>query len=280
MDRPTAKSYLAQIVSDFVELCGDRSFADDQAIIAGIGRVGSFPVSIIAQEKGANTRERIARNFGMPHPEGYRKVIRIARQAEKFNRPLICFVDTQGAHCGVESEERGQGNAIGDCLMVMSTLRIPVISIILGEGGSGGALAMTLANSIGMMENAIYSICSPEAFATILWKDASRAAEAAKVMRLTAPDALEISAIDEIIPEPPEGAQADPASAAQAVSRFLIRELERLSALSPDALMRERQQRFRDFLRTDEDGRNARGTRPIDFCPPVAEERKIPMLGA
>jgi acetyl-CoA carboxylase carboxyl transferase subunit beta len=288
MNRPTAKTYLEMIVSDFVELHGDRRFADDQAIIAGIGRIGNFPVSIIAQEKGTNTRERVARNFGMPHPEGYRKVIRMAQQAEKFNRPLICFVDTQGAHCGVESEERGQGNAIGDCLMTMSMLRVPVISVILGEGGSGGALAMALANSIGMMENAIYSICSPEAFATILWKDSTRAAEAAETMCLTAHDALKLTAIDEIIPEPLEGAQADPSGAAQGVSGFLVRELERLMALNPETLMRERQQRFRDFLRIDEGEHHAHeqgsghehSTRTIDFPLPVPEKRKAPMRGA
>jgi acetyl-CoA carboxylase carboxyl transferase subunit beta len=257
-DRPTAKSYLTEIVSDFIELRGDREFGDDAAIIAGIGRIGSVPVTIIAQEKGTNTPERIKRNFGMPHPEGYRKAIRIARQAEKFNRPVVCLVDTQGAHCGVDSEERGQGNAVGDCLMAMAALRVPVISVILGEGGSGGALALALANSIGMMENAIYSVCTPEAFANILWKDRSRAAEASEIMHLTAQDALEISAIDEVLDEPPDGAQADPTGAARAVSRFLIRELERLSTMDPELLMRERQQRFRDFLRFDrEPGRQA-----------------------
>jgi acetyl-CoA carboxylase carboxyl transferase subunit beta len=262
-----------------VELCGDRGFGDDQAIIAGVGHIGHFPVSVIAQEKGTNTYERVARNFGMPHPEGYRKAIRIARQAEKFNRPVICFVDTQGAHCGVESEERGQGNAIGDCLMAMSTLRTPVISVILGEGGSGGALALALANSIGMLENAIYSICSPEAFATILWKDSTRAADAAEVMHLTAHDALSIAAIDEVLPEPLEGAHADPSKAARAVERFLIRELERLSVMSPDALMRERQQRFRDFLRINEGEHHPRSTRPIGFPVPVPDDRKVPMIG-
>jgi acetyl-CoA carboxylase carboxyl transferase subunit beta len=251
MDRPTAKSYLTEIVSDFIELRGDREFGDDAAIVTGIGRIGSVPVTIIAQEKGTDTLDRVKRNFGMPHPEGYRKAIRIARQAEKFNRPVICLVDTQGAHCGVDSEERGQGNAVGDCLMAMATLRVPVISVILGEGGSGGALALALANSIGMMENAIYSVCTPEAFANILWKDRSRAAEASDIMHLTAQDALEISAIDEILAEPLGGAQVDPPEAARAVSRFLTRELERLSGVDPELLMRERQQRFRDFLRFD-----------------------------
>lgn len=258
MDRATAQTYLTEIVSDFVELRGDREFRDDAAIIAGIGRIGSFPVSIIAQEKGTSTPDRIERHFGMPHPEGYRKAIRIARQAEKFNRPVVCFVDTQGAHCGVDSEERGQGNAVGDCLMAMASLRVPVISVILGEGGSGGALALALANSIGMLENAIYSVCTPEAFANILWKDRSRAAEASEIMHLTARDALEISAIDEVIDEPLNGAQSDPSGAAQAVLRFLTRELERLSPMDPELLMRERQQRFRDFLRFDcEPGRQA-----------------------
>jgi acetyl-CoA carboxylase carboxyl transferase alpha subunit len=269
-DRPTARSYLSEIVSDFIELRGDREFADDAAIIAGIGRIGSVPVTIIAQEKGTNTSERVKCNFGMPHPEGYRKAIRIARQAEKFNRPVICLVDTQGAHCGVDSEERGQGNAVGDCLMAMATLRVPVISVILGEGGSGGALALALANSVGMMENAIYSVCTPEAFANILWKDPSRAAEGSEIMRLTAQDALEISAIDEVLDEPPDGAQTDPVKAAHAVSRFLTRELERLSGMDPELLMRERQQRFRDFLRFDrEPGRQAD---ILDFRSAVQEE--------
>jgi acetyl-CoA carboxylase carboxyl transferase subunit beta len=251
MDRPTAKTYLTEIVSDFVELCGDREFGDDAAIIAGIGRIGSVPVTIIAQEKGTDTLDRVRRNFGMPHPEGYRKAIRIARQAEKFNRPVVCLVDTQGAHCGVDSEERGQGNAVGDCLMAMATLRVPVISVILGEGGSGGALALALANSIGMMENAIYSVCTPEAFANILWKDRSRATEASEIMHLTAQDALELSAIDEVLDEPPGGTQTDPVEAARTVARFLARELDRLSGMDPELLMRERQQRFRDFLRVD-----------------------------
>jgi acetyl-CoA carboxylase carboxyl transferase subunit beta len=278
MDRPTAKTYLTEIVSDFVELCGDREFGDDAAITAGIGRIGSVPVTIIAQEKGTDTSDRIKRNFGMPHPEGYRKAIRIARQAEKFNRPVICLVDTQGAHCGVDSEERGQGNAVGDCLMAMATLRVPVISVILGEGGSGGALALALANSIGMMENAIYSVCTPEAFANILWKDRSRAEEASEIMHLTAHDALEISAIDEVLDEPPGGAQADPAQAAQAVSRFLTRELERLSPMDPELLMRERQQRFRDFLRFDrEPGRQAD---ILDFRSAAQEECERPALKA
>jgi acetyl-CoA carboxylase carboxyl transferase subunit beta len=268
--RPTAQSYLSRIISNFVELCGDRSFGDDQAIIAGIGRIGSMPVSIIAQEKGTNTPERVARNFGMPHPEGYRKAIRIARQAEKFGRPVICFVDTPGAHCGVDSEERGQGTAVGDCLMAMSTLRVPVISVILSEGGSGGALALALANSVGMMENAIYSVCSPEAFANILWKDSSRASEAAGIMRLTAHDALEMAAVDEIIPEPAESAHADPTAAAEAVAQFLLRELKRLAPMDPDTLVQKRQQRFRDFLRFSDPFAHAAKT--LDFILPDSGE--------
>jgi acetyl-CoA carboxylase carboxyl transferase subunit beta len=269
-NRPTAKSYLDRIVSNFVELSGDRNFGDDQAIIAGVGRIGSLPVSVIAQEKGTNTTERVARNFGMPHPEGYRKAIRIARQAEKFGRPLICFVDTPGAHCGIESEERGQGTAVGDCLMAMSTLRVPVISVILSEGGSGGALALALANSVGMMDNAIYSVCSPEAFANILWKDSSRASEAAGIMRLTARDALEMAAVDEVIPEPAESAYADPEAAAEAVAQFLLRELERLTPMDPDTLVQKRQQRFRDFLRFSDPSAHAAKT--LDFKLPDSED--------
>jgi acetyl-CoA carboxylase carboxyl transferase subunit beta len=251
MDRPRARSYVSALVSDFVELHGDREFGDDPAIIAGIGRIGGVPVSVIAQEKGSTTAERIASNFGCVRPEGYRKAIRIAKQAEKFNRPVVCFVDTQGAHCGVESEERGQGNAIGDCLIAMAALRVPVISVILGEGGSGGALALALANSVGMLENAVYSVCTPEAFASILWRDPTRASEAAEVMRLTARDALDLGAIDEVIPEPLAGAHSDPSQAAQAVSDFIVRELAQLSQMSADTLVEHRQQRFRNFLRTE-----------------------------
>jgi acetyl-CoA carboxylase carboxyl transferase subunit beta len=237
-----------------------------------------LPVSVIAQEKGRDTFDRVARHFGMPHPEGYRKAIRIARQAEKFGRPLICFVDTQGAHCGVESEERGQGTAIGDCLTTMSTLRIPVISVILSEGGSGGALALALANSVAMMENAIYSVCSPEAFANILWRDASRASEAAGIMHMTARDALEMAAIDEIIPEPAESACADPDAAADAVAQFLLRELERLMPLDSDTLMQKRQQRFRDFLRVSE--HSAYSAKTLDFRLPPSEECELSMARA
>jgi acetyl-CoA carboxylase carboxyl transferase subunit beta len=270
MDRPTAQTYLREIVTDFVELRGDRGFADDPAIISGIGRVGGFPVTIIAQEKGVSTSERVSRNFGMPHPEGYRKAIRLAQQAEKFGRPVICFVDTQGAHCGVESEDRGQGNAIGDCLTAMATLRVPVVSVILGEGGSGGALALALANSVGMLENAIYSICSPEAFATILWKDSSRSAEAAGIMRLTAHEAFEMQAIDEVILEPAEGAHTDPHAAAEAVERFLVRELERFAPLDAETLAQKRQQRFRDFLRFE--SQYTREASILDFRAAVESE--------
>jgi acetyl-CoA carboxylase carboxyl transferase subunit beta len=273
MDRPTSRSYIREVVTDFVELHGDRNGGDDKAIIAGLGHIGTHPVTVIAQEKGTNTLERIACGFGCVRPEGYRKVIRVARQAEKFNRPIICFVDTQGAHCGVESEEHGQGNAIGDCLLTMSNVRVPVISVILGEGGSGGALAMALANSIGMLENAIYSICSPEAFATILWKDVSRAPEAAEVMRLTAYDALRISAIDEVIPEPSQGAHGDPVKTAEAVLYFLVRELDHLTALDPEVLVRERQQRFRDFLRSEE--HHSYGSNTLDFKLPSSGEQEF-----
>jgi acetyl-CoA carboxylase carboxyl transferase subunit beta len=275
MNRPTAQSYLTEIVTDFVELHGDRCFSDDRAIIGGIGFIGGQPVTIIAQEKGTTTSERVSRNFGMPLPEGYRKAIRLARQAEKFGRPVICLVDTQGAHCGVESEDRGQGNAVGDCLTAMSTLRVPVISVILSEGGSGGALAFALANSVGMLENAIYSICSPEAFATILWKAPSRAAEAAEVMRLTAHDALDLAAIDEVIPEPAEGAHTDPHATAEAVGHFILRELEHLMPLDAETLMRKRQQRFRDFLRVE--GEHAHEANILNFRTADSEKPELPV---
>ena len=200
-DRPTGLDYVNYIFSDFVELHGDRRFADDAAIVGGIARLGDRPVTVIAIEKGHNTKDRMARNFGMPHPEGYRKALRLMRQAEKFHRPVICFVDTAGAYCGIGAEERGQGQAIAENLVAMSGLKTPILSVLIGEGGSGGALALAVADRVFMLENAVYSVISPEGCASILWKDAARAEEAASCLKLTAHDALAMGITEEVIPE-------------------------------------------------------------------------------
>lgn len=200
-ERPTGLDYMERIFTDFMELHGDRYFGDDHAIVGGIARFHGVPVTVIAQQKGKNTKDNIDRNFGMPSPEGYRKALRLMKQAEKFHRPIICFVDTPGAFCGIEAEERGQGEAIARNLYEMSALKVPVLSIFIGEGGSGGALAMAVADEVWMMENALYSVLSPEGFASILWKDAKKAADAAKVMKITAADLKKLNIIDYIIKE-------------------------------------------------------------------------------
>lgn len=201
-DRPVGSDYIERLFTDFIEFHGDRLFKDDRAIIGGVARFHGVPVTVIAQAKGTNTKENIKRNFGMPSPEGYRKSLRLMKQAEKFGRPIICFVDTPGAFCGLEAEERGQGEAIARNIYEMSDLRVPVLSIIIGEGGSGGALAMATADEVWMLENSVYSILSPEGFASILWKDSSKAKEAAEVMKLTAKDLYQMGIVEKIFDEP------------------------------------------------------------------------------
>jgi len=203
-DRPVGTEYIADLFSDFTELHGDRYFGDDPAIVGGIARFHGMPVTVIAQEKGRNTRENVMRNFAMPSPEGYRKALRLMKQAEKFGRPIICFVDTPGAFCGMEAEERGQGEAIARNLFEMSGLKVPILSVVIGEGGSGGALAMAAADEVWMLENSIYSILSPEGFASILWKDSHKAKEAAAVMRLTAADLKAHGMVERVFEEPEE----------------------------------------------------------------------------
>ena len=199
--RPTALSYIEGIFTDFFEFHGDRRFADDHAIVCGVARLEGKPVTVIGIEKGRSTKERTQRNFGAPGPEGYRKALRLMKQAEKFHRPVICFIDTSGANCGIGAEERGQGQAIAENLMEMMTLNTPVISILIGEGGSGGALALAVADQVWMMENAVYSVISPEGCASILWKDAGKAADAAENLKLTAQDALTHGIIERIMSE-------------------------------------------------------------------------------
>ncbi len=245
--RPTSLYYINSFVDDFFELHGDRAFADDGAIITGLGYIAGTPVTIVAQEKGADLKSRIARRFGCPQPEGYRKAQRIMRAAEKFGRPIVCLVDTQGAYCGKEAEERGIGGAISESLQMMSSLEVPVISAVIGEGGSGGALALATANKVAMLENAVYSVLSPEGFASILWKDGSRANEAADVMKLGAADALELGIIEDVIPEGAGPAHENPEQTAAALWLFITNALEELGTLSPDQLKEQRYARFRSF---------------------------------
>ena len=245
--RPTAQYYIDHIVDGFIELHGDRAFADDGAIVGGIGWIDGVPVTVIAEEKGADLHQRIARNFGCPQPEGYRKSLRLMRQAEKFGRPIVCLVDTQGAFCGMEAEERGQGNAIADNLAAMSGFGVPVICVVLGEGGSGGALALAMGNRVAMQEHAVYSVLSPEGFASILWKDRSRVAEAAAVMKMSAREACELGLIEEVLSEGEQPAHENPDQAVIAVHDFVARSLEELLPMSAEELRQQRYERFRAF---------------------------------
>ena len=199
--RPTGADYVRNTITGFIELHGDRRFRDDPAILGGVGYLKDMPVTVIAIDKGHTAKERIVRNFGAPHPEGYRKALRLMKQAEKFRRPVVCFIDTSGAYCGIGAEERGQGQAIAENLMEMMVLKTPVISLLIGEGGSGGALALGVADRVWMMENAVYSVISPEGCASILWKDASRAPQAAEQLQLTAECCLRNGIVDEILSE-------------------------------------------------------------------------------
>ena len=206
--RPTGLDYIHNLCADFFELHGDRRFADDGAIVGGVGHFRGLPVTFLAIEKGHSAKERMARSFGAPHPEGYRKALRLMKQAEKFHRPVLCFVDTSGANCGIGAEERGQGQAIAENLVTMMQLNTPVITVLIGEGGSGGALALSVADRVWMLEHAVYSVISPEGCASILWKDASKADEAAQSLKLTAKDALELGIIERILPEKELGTTA------------------------------------------------------------------------
>jgi acetyl-CoA carboxylase carboxyl transferase subunit alpha len=237
--------YIQRLFSDFQEIHGDRSFADDPAIIAGMAQFDNHPVAIIAQEKGRDTKQRLHRNFGMPKPEGYRKALRMMQMADKFRRPIITLLDTQGAYPGIDAEERGQGEAIARNLREMARLATPVIAVVIGEGGSGGALAMGVANIVLMMENAIYSVISPESCSTIIYRDRARAEQAAAALKLTAPDLLELNLIDGIVPEPPGGAQEDHDAAAESLRESIRRHLADLERLSPDQLVQHRYAKFR-----------------------------------
>lgn len=245
LERPTALDYIKRIFDSFIELHGDRNYADDTSILCGIGNFKGIPVTIVAQQKGRDTNENIKRNFGMPHPEGYRKALRIMKQAEKFRRPIICFVDTPGAFPGIGAEERGQGEAIARNLMEMSSLKTPIISIVIGEGGSGGALALAVGDEIWMLEHSIYSILSPEGFASILFKDASKAAEAAEYMKITAQELYNYGIIDKIIKEPIGGAHKNPDEMAQNIKISLQESIKKLINEPIELIVEKRYEKFR-----------------------------------
>ena len=246
-DRPPASEYISLLFQNFIEFHGDRYFGDDGAIIGGIAEFKGYPVTVIAEEKGKTTKENLVRNFGMPSPEGYRKALRLMKQAETFGRPVICFVDTPGAFCGMEAEERGQGEAIARNLFELAGLKVPVLSIVIGEGGSGGALALAVANEVYMLENAVYSVLSPEGFASILWKDSKRAKEAASVMKMTAQELKELGVIEQVIPEEiPASKNSLPEICSlmtESIEEFLIK----YGALDGDTLSYLRRERFRRF---------------------------------
>ncbi len=243
-DRPTAVDYIDRIFGDsFMELHGDRRFADDRAVIGGIAMLNGRPVTVIALEKGRNLKERMDRNFGSAHPEGYRKALRLMKQAEKFHRPVICLVDTSGAYCGIGAEERGQGEAIAENLMEMMTLKTPILSILIGEGGSGGALALAVADEVWMMENAIYSVISPEGCASILWKDATRTAEASECLKLTSQDLFKLGVIERIIREP----RTADSVLFDSLKNLIAQTFVKLGSVDTGALLERRYTRFRKF---------------------------------
>lgn len=245
--RPTTLDYIQYLFDDFFECHGDRTFADDEAIVGGIAKFKELPVTVIGHQRGKDTKENIRRNFGMPHPEGYRKALRLMKQAEKFRRPIICFIDTKGAYPGKAAEERGQSEAIARNLFEMASLRVPVICIVIGEGGSGGALALGVGNHIHMLENSTYSVISPEGAASILWRDASLAKKAAESMRITAPDLKELGIIDEIIPEVKGGAHKDVKQQAEAIESVLFESLKELRAYSEEELINHRYDKYKSI---------------------------------
>lgn len=245
VNRPTIKDYLPLIFTDYYEMHGDRLYGDDNAIYGAIGRLDGRPVTIIAQVKGRDINENKACNFAMPHPEGYRKALRLARQAEKFHRPVICFIDTPGAFCGIAAEERGMGEAIAKNIAEFMTLRTPVISIVLGEGGSGGALALGVCDELAILENAQYSVLSPRGFASILWKEASREQEASEIMRITAEDMVSLGVAETIIEEPLGGAHNDLDKISENIKEYLSKIIPEKCEKDIDVLLKERYTKFR-----------------------------------
>jgi acetyl-CoA carboxylase carboxyl transferase subunit alpha len=244
-NRPYTLDYIDAMLTDFIEMHGDRAFADDAAIVCGMARLDGMPVVVIGHQKGRTTKEKISRNFGMPNPEGYRKALRLMQFAEKFKKPLITFIDTPGAYPGIGAEERGQGESIARNLYVMSGLKIPIITTVIGEGGSGGALALGVADRVLMLEHSTYSVISPEGCAAILWNNGSKANEAADLLKITAPDLFQMKVIDEVVEEPIGGAHRDPRRAAELLKEAVTRNLSEIKNLSPAELVRLRYEKFR-----------------------------------
>ena len=244
-ERPTSLDYIEKLISNFIEFHGDRFYGDDSSIVGGIGLFEGIPVTVIGHQKGKDTKENIRRNFGMPHPEGYRKALRLMKQAEKFKRPIITFIDTPGAYCGLGAEERGQGEAIAVNLIEMSKLKTPIIAIVIGEGGSGGALALGVGDRVCMLEHSIYSVISPEGLSSILWKDSSLAQKASDIMKLTARDLLSLKVIDGIIKEPLGGAHKDIDFTADNIKEYLLNELQTLGKLDTTELLNQRYDKIR-----------------------------------
>lgn len=245
LERPKALDYINSLFEDFIELHGDRNFGDDKAIVAGIATLDGMHVTVVGEQKGKNVKENMERNFGMPEPEGYRKALRLMKQAEKFRRPIVTFIDTPGAYPGIGAEERGQGEAIAKNMMEMARLKVPIICVVIGEGSSGGALAIAVGDKVIMMENAVYSILSPEGFASILYKDSSKAKEAAKDMKMTAKDLKDLGIIDKIIKEPENGAQNNFGEIIATIRKYLIENIKKLKKLTEEELIEQRYNKFR-----------------------------------
>lgn len=242
--RPTTLHYIRTIFTNFIELHGDRYFGDDSAIVGGIAKLEGIPVTVIGHERGTDIKDKIARNFGLPHPEGYRKALRLMKQADKFNRPIICFIDTQGAHPGIEAEERGQSEAIARNLREMAGLHVPIICVVTGEGGSGGALGIGVGNRLLMLEHAYYSVISPEGAAAILWRDASKAQEAAEALKITSSNLKDLGVIDEVIPEPKGGAHRNPMLQSKYIKQAILNHLHPLMSFSPEELVEDRYRKY------------------------------------
>ncbi|WP_131923423.1 acetyl-CoA carboxylase carboxyltransferase subunit alpha [Hazenella coriacea] len=244
LSRPTTMHYIRTIFTDFMELHGDRLYGDDPAIVGGIAKLDGRPVTVIGHERGEDTKDKIARNFGLPHPEGYRKALRLMQQANKFQRPIICFIDTQGAHPGVEAEERGQSEAIARNLREMAGFSVPIICVVTGEGGSGGALAISVGNRLLMLEHAYYSVITPEGAAAILWRDAAKAQEAAEALKITSADLKSLGVVDQIINEAKGGAHRDPQLQSTLIKKAIVDHLNQLLPLTPEELIEDRYKKF------------------------------------
>ncbi|MEW9033136.1 MAG: acetyl-CoA carboxylase carboxyltransferase subunit alpha [Planifilum fimeticola] len=242
--RPTTLDYIQRIFTDYIELHGDRLYGDDPAIVGGIAKLDGMPVTVIGHERGKDTKDKIARNFGMPHPEGYRKALRLMQQADKFGRPIITFIDTQGAHPGIEAEQRGQSEAIARNLREMAGFSVPIVCVVTGEGGSGGALAISVGNRLLMLEHAYYSVITPEGAAAILWRDAAEAQQAAEALRITAQDLSNLGVVDRVIPEPKGGAHRDPDAQAAWIKEALLETLKPLLEMDREALVADRYQKY------------------------------------